>query len=84
MCYVGAEEPDMHSGHSLKRGATQRYRSIENRAKQITEIVQLSGDQVFSKNFEAYNSYAQYDLRKLSNLDSYLAHVKPVKKNKKF
>ncbi len=74
MCGVGPGSATLYSGHSLKRGSFQLYRSFGRRDEQMIEIIQMIG-KLHTQNYCAeYNDCAPTDLLRFSNLYDFLDH----------
>lgn len=78
MCGVGAGDVHMYSGHSLKRGCVQLYRSLGIRDEQIMEIVQMTGPQAYANYCAAYNDCRPSDLPRFTNIGAMVKHVGTV------
>lgn len=79
LCGVGPGDVSLYSGHSLKRGCVQLYRSLGMRDEHVMEIVQMSGDNAYANYCAAYNDCAPNELPRFNNLDAYIAHAETVK-----
>ncbi len=72
MCGVGPGSVTLYSGHSLKRGSVQLYRSLGIRDEQIMEINQMIGTNSYANYCAAYNDCAPTDLPRFSNVRDFL------------
>ena len=74
-CGVGASDVVLYSGHSLKRGCVQLYRSLGIRDEQVMEIIQMNGFNAYSNYCAAYNDCAANSLPRFTSLDDFIAHA---------
>lgn len=74
MCGCGSRAVDMYSGHSLKRGCIQLYRSLDIRDEQIMQIVQMTGPNAYSNYCAANNDCAAEDLPRFSSVNMFMEH----------
>lgn len=80
MCGVGPGDVRMYSGHSIKRGAVQLYRSLGLRDEQVMEIVQMTGANAYANYCAAYNDCGPSDIPRFNNIDDFLRHADTVQK----
>lgn len=79
MCGVGKDDVLLYSGHSLKRGCIQLWRSLGLRDEQIMEIVQMCGTNAYANYCEVFNDCAPNDIPRFTNLQDMINHVETIK-----
>ena len=79
---VGAGNLPMYSGHSLKRGCVQLYRSMHVRDEQIMDIIQMSGPNAYYNYTVSYNTCAPPDLPGFDSVDEYISHANQLEKER--
>ena len=72
---VGPGDTLMYSGHSLKRGAVQLYRSLGLKDEYIMKKVQMVGANAYLRYCEAFNDCAPDDLPRFSGVEGYIQHA---------
>ncbi len=80
---IGAGDIPMHSGHSLKRGSVQLYRSLGLRDENVMQRVQMVGPKAYMNCCEAYNDCAPEDLPRFASEDEYLQYAERLQEEKK-
>ena len=65
-----------NTGHSIKRGCVQLYRSLGVRDEQIMEWVQMIGANAYHNYTQAYNDCHAVDLPRFANKEPYLKHAR--------
>lgn len=75
---VGRRDVVMYSGHSIKRGAVQLYRSLSVRDEQVMEIIQMKGPHAYSNYTASYNDCAPLDLPRFSCVVDYIEHANTI------
>ncbi len=75
---IGKEDVLMYSGHSIKRGAVQLYRSLNLRDEQIMEIVQMKGSHAYANYCAAYNDCAPPSLPRFSSWRDFVNHAETI------
>ena len=75
---IGNADVIMYSGHSIKRGAVQLYRSLNMRDEQIMEIIQMKGPHAYANYCAAYNDCAPPSLPRFSSWKSYVKHAETI------
>jgi len=73
----------MYSGHSLKRGSVQLFRSLGLRDEYVMQRVQMVGHRAYANYCEAYNDCAPEDLPRFSSEKEYLQHAIRLMEEKK-
>lgn len=75
---IGDGDVKMYSGHSIKRGSVQLYRSLGLRDEAIMEIIQMSGQHAYANYCAAYNDCAPQALPRFSSIKDYILHATKV------
>ena len=75
---VGSGDLALYSGHSIKRGSVQLYRSLGLRDEAIMEIIQMSGYQAYSNYCAAYNDCAPPELPRFNSVKEYVRHAETI------
>ena len=57
LCGVGDEDTVWYTGHSIKRGTVQLYRSLGVRDEQVRERIQITGPNAYANYTAAYNDF---------------------------
>lgn len=70
----------MYSGHSIKRGSVQLYRSIGYRDEHIMQKVQMTGQRAYANYCAAYKDLAPQELPRFSNVEEYIKHAESIAK----
>ena len=73
----------MYSGHSLKRGSVQLYRSLGLRDEYVMQRVQMVGPRAYANYCEAYNDCAPEDLPRFASAEEYLQHARQIMEERK-
>lgn len=81
---IGDEDAKMYSGHSLKRGAVQLYRSLGYRDEMIMQIIQMTGHHAYANYCAAYNDCAPQELPRFTSVQEYIGHAKTLMKESQF
>ena len=71
-----------YTGHSIKRGCVQFYRSLNVRDEYIMQIIQMTGDNAYRNYCAAFNDDAPEDIPRFSSIESLLVHCDSVLKEK--
>ena len=79
---IGGGDILMYSGHSLKRGSVQLYRSLGLRDEYVMQRVQMVGPKAYANYCEAYNDCAPEDLPRFASAEEYLEQADRLKKEK--
>ena len=80
---IGPSDVLMYSGHSLKRGAIQLYRSLGLKDEYIMQRVQMVGARAYSNYCEAYNDCAPRELPRFAYSEQFLEHAVAVMHDRK-
>ncbi len=75
---VGKDDLVMYTGHSIKCGCVQLYRSLDLRDEQIMEIVQMRGTNAYTNYDAAYNNCHPPDIPRFTNVAALIEHVETV------
>lgn len=75
---VGRADTIEYTGHSLKRGSVQLYRSLNLRDEQVTETIQMKGPHAYANCCAAYNDCAPPNLPCFSSASNYIAHAEKI------
>lgn len=70
----------MFSGHSIKRGSVQLYRSLGIRDESVMEIIQMKGHHAYSNYTAAYSDCVPVDLPRFANVRDFINHADTVAK----
>lgn len=79
MCGCGADAVDMYSGHSIKRGCIQLYRSLDLRDEQIMDIIQMRGPNAYSNYCASNNDCAPTDLPRFTSVKMFMEHSETLR-----
>lgn len=80
---VAPKDALMYSGHSLKRGSVQLYRSLGLRDEYVMQRVQMVGNRAYANYCEAYNDCAPEDIPRFASEEGYLQHAHRLMEEKK-
>lgn len=72
---IGQGGAKIFTGHSIKRGSVQLYRSLSLRDEMIMEIIQMTVHHAYENYCAAYNDFAPEELPRFSNIADYIAHA---------
>ena len=75
---IGDADLEMYSGHSIKRGSVQLYRSLGLRDEAIMEIIQMSGQNAYANYCAAYNDCAPKSLPRFASVSEYIKHAEKI------
>lgn len=75
---IGADDVKMYTGHSIKRGAVQLYRSLGVRDEMIMEIIQMKGVNAYLNYCEAYNDCSPSGIPRFASIEELLTYSKAV------
>ena len=75
---VGMDDSKMYTGHSLKRGCVQLYRSLNVRDEQIREIIQMRGAKAGLNYCIMYNDCAPPELPQFCSVNDFLKHASKI------
>ncbi len=76
---IGRLTAKKYTGHSLKRGSVQLYRSLNLRDEQVMEIVQMKGFHAYSNYCSSYNDCSPEDLPRFCSAEDYITHAEKLK-----
>jgi len=79
---IGKGDVSMYSGHSIKRGAVQLYRSLGLKDEYIMKKVQMVGANAYLRYCEAFNDCAPEELPRFSGVEGYIAHAARIHKER--
>ena len=77
---IGTEDVLMYSGHSIKRGSVQLYRSLGMHDEAIMEKIQMSGQHAYANYCAAYNDCAPPSLPRFNSVTTYIRHANKISK----
>ena len=72
----------MYSGHSLKRGSIQLYRSLGLRDEYVMEKVQMVGQRAYATYCAAYNDCAPPSLPRFASCNEFVDHANRIQMEK--
>ena len=79
---IGEGDIKMYSGHSIKRGAVQLYRSLGLKDEYIMKKVQMVGANAYLRYCEAFNDCAPEELPRFSGVQDYISHASRIHKER--
>ena len=79
---IGERDVRMYSGHSIKRGAVQLYRSLGLKDEYIMKKVQMVGANAYLRYCEAFNDCAPEELPRFSGVQDYISHASRIHKER--
>jgi len=82
LCGVGPADVEKYSGHSLKRGAVQLYRSLGIRDEQVMSIIQMTGPNAYANYCSAYNDCSPGEVPRFKNIEDFLRHPDTVNRER--
>lgn len=68
----------MCTGHSIKRGSVQLYRSLSPRDEMVMEFIQRKGPNAYANYCAAYNDCAPLELPRFTSIEDYLKHASKI------
>lgn len=75
---ISSGDVQRYSGHSLKRGAFQLYRSLGLRDEFIMQKIQMVGNRANATYCAAYNDCSSQDLPRFANAEEYIGHAERI------
>lgn len=75
---VGKSDSEMYTGHSIKRGSVQLYRSLGLRDEFVMQKIQMSGYRAYANYCAAYNNCRENDLPRFTNVKDYIEHAAQI------
>lgn len=79
---VGPSDCERFSGHSIKRGSVQLYRSLGVRDEMIMEIIQMTGNHAYANYCAAYNDCAPEDIPRFTSITECILHAEEICREK--
>lgn len=77
---VGSSDVDMYTGHSIKRGNVQLYRSLGYRDDYIMQKIQMTGFKAYANYCEAYNDCNPASMPNFNTITAFLEHAEIVQR----
>lgn len=75
---IGEANTKLYTGHSLKRGSVQLYRSLGLLDEYIMQLIGMTGPNAYANYCAAYNDCAPVELPRFSSVEEYIKHAKKI------
>jgi len=75
---IGSGDALMYTGHSIKRGCVQLYRSLRLTDEYIMELIQMNGHAAFMNYTAAYNDCNPTEMPRFTSIDATITHCKKI------